>query len=160
MGNLQATLLRFRNDVVGAQGDISKMFYMVRVTKEEEMMQLFVWKFKGEDKLRTFCMTRLVMGNKPSTNISIVAVQESTELEDFKESEPEACEVLQKDIYVDNVFVTGPDLEMLLRIIKGVEREATAGGFKFKEWMILGQVSDGEKLVSLQGYDEVFIGDL
>ena len=47
--------MRFRNDVVGAQGDISKMFYMIRVTKEEEMMQLFVWKFKGEDKLRTFC---------------------------------------------------------------------------------------------------------
>ena len=40
MANLQATLLRFRNDVVGAQGDI----------------------FKGEDKLRTFCMTRLTMG--------------------------------------------------------------------------------------------------
>ena len=38
MANLQATLLRFRNDVFGAQGDISKMFYMVRVTKEEEMM--------------------------------------------------------------------------------------------------------------------------
>ena len=138
MANLQATLLRFRNDVVGAQGDISKMFYMVRVTKEEEMMQLFVWKFKGEDKLRTFCMTRLVMGNKPSTNISIVAVEESTELEGFQESEPEACEVLMKDIYVDNVFVTGPDLETLLRIIKGVEKVAAAGGFKFKEWMIPG----------------------
>ena len=87
-------------------------------------------------------MTRLVMGNKPSTNISIVAVQESTELEDFKESEPEACEVLMKDIYVDNVFVTAPDLEELLRIIKGVKKVAGAGGFKFKEWMIPGQVSD------------------
>ena len=51
-------------------------------------------------------MTRLGMENKPSTNIS-----ESTELEDFQESEPEACEVLMKDIYVDNVFVTAPDLE-------------------------------------------------
>ena len=155
MANLQATLLRFRNDVKGAQGDISKMFYMVRVTKEEEMMQLFVWKFKGEDKLRTFCMTRLVMGNKPSTNISIVAIQQSTELEDFHTIEPEACEVLNKDIYVDNVFVTAPDIETLLRIIKGVEKVAGAGGFKFKEWMIPGQVSDGEKLVSLQVYDDV-----
>ena len=60
-----------------------------------------------------------------------------------------------KDIYLDNVFVTGPDLETLLRIIKGVEKVAAAGGFKFKEWMIPGQVSAGEKVVSLQGYDEV-----
>ena len=66
-------------------------------------------------------MTRLVMGNKPSTNISIVAVQESTELEDFQSSEPEACEVLKKDIYVYNVFVTAPTIEELLRIIKGGE---------------------------------------
>ena len=49
MANLQATLLRFRNDVAGAQGDISKMFYIMWVTKEEEKMQLFVWKFKGDD---------------------------------------------------------------------------------------------------------------
>ena len=58
-------------------------------------MQLFVWKFKGDDELRTFCMTRLVMGNKPSTNISIVVVQQSTELEDFPISETKACEVLK-----------------------------------------------------------------
>ena len=42
MANLQTTLLRFRNDVEGAQGDISKMFYQVRVSREEEMMQLFI----------------------------------------------------------------------------------------------------------------------
>ena len=85
-------------------------------------MQLFVWKFKVEDKLRTFCMTSLVMGNKPSTNISIVAVQQSTELKDFPTREPEACEVLKKNIYVDNVFVTAPDLQTLLRTIQGWRR--------------------------------------
>ena len=71
--------------------------------------------------MRTFCMTRLVMGNKPSTNISIVAVQKSTELEDFPESEPEACEVLKKDIYVDNVFVTAPDMETLSGKFEGLK---------------------------------------
>ena len=68
-------------------------------------------------------------------------------MEDFQASEPEACEVLKKDIYVDNVFVTAPDLGTLLRRIEGVEKVAGAGGFKFKEWMIPGQVSDGEKIL-------------
>ena len=36
-----------------------------------------------------------------------------------------------------------------------MEKVAGAGGFKFKEWMVPGWVSDGEKLMSLQGYDEV-----
>ena len=66
MNGLHAVLLRFREDVVGAQGDISKMFYMIRVTVEEQMMQLFVWQFADEEKIRIFSMTRLVMGNKPS----------------------------------------------------------------------------------------------
>ena len=48
-------------------------------------------------------------GNKPSTNISIIVVQKCTELSDISVRLQEACEVLMKDIYVDNVFVTGPD---------------------------------------------------
>ena len=43
MANLNGMLMRFREDLVGAQGDITKMYYMVRIEPEEEMMQLFVW---------------------------------------------------------------------------------------------------------------------
>ena len=67
MYNLLGVLLRFRKDVVGGQGDISKMFYMVRINKEDEMMQLFIWQFKGEDRFKTLAMTRFVIGNKPSS---------------------------------------------------------------------------------------------
>ena len=42
MNNLHGVLLRFRNDYVGAQGDIRKMFYMIRVTQAEQMMQLLL----------------------------------------------------------------------------------------------------------------------
>ena len=54
MSDLQAVLLRLRKDVVvgqGGQGDISKMFYCVQVAEYNAMCQLFVWRFKGEDKL-------------------------------------------------------------------------------------------------------------
>ena len=50
------------------------MFYMVRLSEEDEMMQLFCWRFAGEEDVPIFCMSRLVMGNKPSTNLSIIAV--------------------------------------------------------------------------------------
>ena len=68
MSNLQAVLLRFREHLYGASGDMT-MFYSVRVTLEEEMCQMFVWQFKGDTKIRTYGMTRLPMGNCPSTNI-------------------------------------------------------------------------------------------
>ena len=139
MSNLQGVLLRFRKDLVGGQGDMTKMFYMVRVTKEEEMVQLFVWQFKGEDKLKTFAMTRLVMGNKPSSNISIVAVKETAVLEDYQEKYPVAYQALTYDSYVDNVFLTAPDLTTLSAGIKEIEMVSAEGGFKYKEWIISGQ---------------------
>ena len=114
MSSLHGVLLRFRKGIVGGQGDITKMFYMVRVTREELMMQLFIWQFKGEEKMKTYAMTRLVMGNKPSTNISIVAVKETAQLEDFKTRYPVAYQALMYDSYVDNVFLTAPDFYIAL----------------------------------------------
>ena len=75
MANLQGVLLRFRSDIAAAQGDIRKMFYMIRVSKQEEIMQLWIWKFKGEEKIITFAMTLLVMGNRPISNITVFAVR-------------------------------------------------------------------------------------
>ena len=65
MNNLHGVLMRFRNDRFAAQGDVTKMFYMIRIPKSEQMMQLFLWKFPGEEKIRAFCMNHLVMGNRP-----------------------------------------------------------------------------------------------
>ena len=45
--------LRFCESLYGAQGNMKKMFYSVRVTMEEEMCQLFIWKFKGKYKIKT-----------------------------------------------------------------------------------------------------------
>ena len=154
IANLQGVLLRFRSDVVGAQGDIRKMFYMIRVSKNEEMMQLWIWKFKGENKIRTFAMTRLVMGNKPSSNISVLAVRECTNLLNYKKRYPDACQTLLRDTYVDNVFVTGESIESLFERISEIEEVTAAGGFLFKPWMVSGQVSGEESIVQV-GCSEV-----
>ena len=72
LNGLHAVLLRFRNDVVAvaASVDISKMFFMARIAFKDTMMQLCGWCWKGQTKNKSFTMTRCVMGNKPSTNIS------------------------------------------------------------------------------------------
>ena len=62
--SMEGLLLKFLSDVVAAAGEIKKMYYNVRVTGEDEFMQLFVWRWKGELQIRHFAMTRLVMGNK------------------------------------------------------------------------------------------------
>ena len=159
MTNLQTVLIRFRRDITGAQGDIKKMFYAIRVDEDEAFMQLWIWKFKGEEKVRVFCMERLVMGNMPSSNISIVAVHETANLFDFKTKYPDAYEALTQDSYVDNVFVTAASQDELRTKIEEVEHVCNYGGFYFKPWMKSG-VCKGVKKIAGQGssvcvYDQV-----
>ena len=97
----------------------------------------------------------IVMGNKPSTNISIIVVQKCTELSDISVRLQEASEVLMKEIYVDNVFVTGPDKQSLNSSIKSVEEISSASGFEFIEWMILKHISAKEKIVPIHSYADV-----
>ena len=107
LNNLHGVLLRFRKDIVGGQGDVEKMFCMIRIPQEEQKMQLFFWCFPGDDKIRTFCMTRLVMGNKPSGALSMV---ETVEMDDNAQKYQAAHETIIRDAYVDNVFRTAPDI--------------------------------------------------
>ena len=139
MNNMTGILLRFREDIVGAQGDITKMFYMVRISIDGQMMQLFIWRFEGEEEIRTFCMTRLVMGNNNSTNFSTIAVNNTAELEDFPAKYPDAHEALTKDTYVDNVLIVKPTIDDLKKTIEEIELVSARGGFFYKPWIISGQ---------------------
>ena len=92
-------------------------------------MQLFVWRWKGDSKLRTFAMRGLIMGTIPSASISSVAVHETASLDDHEERYPVAFEALSKKTYVDNTFVTGPNHEKVRSDIAEIELVAQKGGF-------------------------------
>ena len=141
MNNLQGILLRFRENYVAAAGDIRKMFYCVRVSEEDQFMQLWVWRFADSEEVETFAMTRLVMGNRPSTNISNVALKETTLLNGYDSLYPSARQALDKDAYVDNIMATAQDHEAMLAKITEIEFVAARGGFKFKPWVISGSNS-------------------
>ena len=154
MSELQGVLLRFREDYVAAQGDIKKMFYSVRVSPEDERMQLFIWKFLGEDKIRTFAMSRLVMGNKPSSNISIIALKETTKLKDNASKFPNAYEALNDNSYVDNTFIGADTLEELHAKIVETENIACQGGFFFKPWVVSGMEIEDQLIGAAENVSE------
>ena len=84
-------------------------------------------------------MCRLVMGNKPSANLSTIAVRKTAELHDFPTLYPAVHRTLTEDTYVDNVLIVSPTLARLKSSIKDVEYVASQGGFYFKPWVIAGQ---------------------
>ena len=138
-GSMNAILQRFRENSVAAAGDIKKMYYNVRVEKVEQMMQLWLWQFEGEAEVKIFSMRRLVMGNRPSANVSQIALKETAKLEDNEERFPHAYAALCKDSYVDNTFVTANNHEVIHQKIAETEHVAGMAGFRYKPWVISGQ---------------------
>ena len=139
VNSLHSVLIRFRNNLVGAQGDIAKMYYMVRINDRESWMQIFMWKFLDEEKVRYFKMERLVMGNMPSAGLSGTALSETAKLDDYPVRYPHAHKALTEDNYVDNVFLTASDHEKINTKIAEIEAVAAKGGFFFKPFIISGQ---------------------
>ena len=82
INNLPGILLRFRNDLEAAYGDITTMFYQIRIKEEETWRQIFMWKFAGENKVRLFKMVRLVMGNLMSPSLSGVSLCDTFKMDD------------------------------------------------------------------------------
>ena len=130
LNSLHGVLMRFREDEVGAQGDITKQYYMLRIEPEEEMMQLWLWRFAGEQHIRTFCMTRLGMGVKPSANFAVIAMKETAKLEDFESKYPVAKKALSDDSYMDNTFVTASNVKEMHGKIEEIQFVTKQGGFK------------------------------
>ena len=76
------------------------------------------------------------MGNKPSSNYSQISLKETTKLKDFPSRYPTAEKALTEDSYVDNTFVTAPDIRKLYQNIEEVETVAKEGGFFYNPWII------------------------
>ena len=50
---LHGVLNRFHDDYISGQRVVSKIFYQVRISKEEQYMQLFLWSFTAYEQVRT-----------------------------------------------------------------------------------------------------------
>ena len=121
-------------------------------------MQLYIWRFKGEDQIRVFAMTRLVMGNKPSANSSQIALKETAFLNDNAVCYPEAKKTLVENSYVDNSFTIADDVQSIHKNIEEIEAVAATGGFYYKPWIISGQDIDDKAITSPDIEDERALG--
>ena len=77
-------------------------------------------------------MTALNMGDKPSTAMAIITLQETANL---KESEfPVACDVIRKNSYVDDIADSVPCQNAADNVTKDIESVLHSGGFQIKHW--------------------------
>lgn len=102
-------------------------------------MKLSLWSFPRDKQVRTFCICGVVMGNKPSTNLTMVALLEAAKQEDISGKYPFPKEMTLSNTYMDNIFIVASDSKLLYLDIKVIEAVCKQGCFSFPEWIISSQ---------------------
>ena len=125
MNDIYRTLTKFRSGAVALLGDISKMFWQIKINDEDQRYHGII--YKGN----TYVFTRICFGNTPSPisnlcmmNIAIFG----------RESHPTASKVLIHKRYMDGIVDAHSDESELHITHDQIDNLIGKFGFEIKAW--------------------------
>ncbi|KAK7933354.1 hypothetical protein WMY93_004250 [Mugilogobius chulae] len=143
LNNIRAVLIRFRQGVFAALGDIKKMYNSIWLEDREMHLHRFLWRDSEAEEVAEYAITRVNIGDKPAGCIAQVAMRETAGLPEFAHLREER-RVLEEDTYVDDILTSHDDWSQLQRITANVELILKTGGFQLKPWVYSGQSGRGD----------------
>ena len=131
LNQLVGILLRFRQNRIGFIGDISKMFHSIDIPVIDQMTHLFLWRGMNTGiKPRTYAMTRVNMGDGPSSAIAQVALRD-TAIEAFDDFPLEST-LKQQNIYMDDIPASLDTDKQVQSVMCNIGHLSEKKGFKIK----------------------------
>lgn len=114
---LTSALCRAREQRIMVTADVAEMFHQVRITKEDQQCQRFIWRDGDEGrKPEVFIMQAMMFG--PTCSPSVAQIIKNQHAEKYRSSRPEAAEALQRFMYVDDYFNSHTTVEEAYRVTK------------------------------------------
>ena len=134
LNQLVGILLRFRQNRIGFIGDISKMFHSIDIPLVDQMTHLFLWRGMNTGiKPKTYAMTRVNMGDRPSSAIAQVALRNTAigALDEF----PLESTLIQRNSYMDDIPASLDTNKQAQSVMRNIGNLLEKKGFKIKEWI-------------------------
>ena len=134
LNQLVGILLRFRQNRIGFIGDISKMFHSIDIPLVDQMTHLFLWRGMNTGiKPKTYAMTRVNMGDRPSSAIAQVALRNTAigALDEF----PLESTLIQRNSYMDDIPASLDTDKQAQSVMRNIGHLLNKKGFKIKEWI-------------------------
>ncbi|KRX99145.1 hypothetical protein T4E_10779 [Trichinella pseudospiralis] len=130
--DMVGVLLRFRLYSIAVQADIMKMFLQIGLKEKDRDVTRFLWKDPSKDKLHVYRFNRVCFGLTCSPFLAMAVIRHHAELK--KEVHPEAAQIVENNIYVDDVLLSVENQEAARRMIKDLNNLMESGGFKLAKW--------------------------
>lgn len=138
LNNLLGILLRWREKETVLVSDIRKMYNSVYISPVEQHCHRFLWRDLQDREPDIYVIQRVNMGDKPAGAISTEAVYKTADM--FKDQYPDACDLLRRSTYVDDIVHSVDTADQARRLSKEVEYVLGEAGFALKGWTFNGSL--------------------
>ncbi len=118
MNDVVSVLLRFRSCLVGFSGDVSKMFFRIRLQEEDRPYHCLLWRDSPTEEPQAYMFQVHVFGNAGSPFVAIYALREQARR--HRDSKPEAAETIAQSTLVDDILDSADSVEAAASILRQV----------------------------------------
>ncbi|KAJ0177755.1 hypothetical protein K1T71_006628 [Dendrolimus kikuchii] len=152
--DLLSILLRFRQHKFVVTSDIEKMYRAVLIEPSQRSLQQIIFRFDQSDPLKTYTLNTVTYG---CASAPYLATKCLVSLAD-ESSDPSVKNAIKNNFYVDDFLYSGPSIESVVNICKGVIHTLQSAKFNLRKWQsnsqeILSSISnikgDSEKALNL-----------
>ncbi|XP_075157822.1 uncharacterized protein LOC142231088 [Haematobia irritans] len=134
LNNLLGILLRFRERPIAISGDIREMFHQIRIAKEDQQAQQFLWRSgNNKDKIDVYVMTVMTFG--ASCSPSLANFIKNKNAERLACQHPKAVHSILNNMFVDDWLQSLNSEEEMIQIAKTVRYIHEEGGFEMRNWL-------------------------
>ena len=142
LNNQLGILMRWREEKEAIVSDIKKMYNSVHLDIEAQHCHRFLWRLDYSTEPKTYCITRVNMGDKPAGAISSEALYKTADM--FSHCHPRAAILLKSGSYVDDLMDSVPTKDEALNLSQTTEEILAKGGFRVKFWLFTGSHIEDE----------------
>ncbi|XP_044757729.1 uncharacterized protein LOC123315893 [Coccinella septempunctata] len=108
------------------------MFRQVLVAREHQDFQLILWRFSPSEPIKEFRLRTLVFGIKSSPFLAMRCIRQLAEEHSYEF--PEACAVLQDDIFVNDIVSGSDSLSGAIQLQTQLTEVLSRAGFELRKW--------------------------
>lgn len=134
LNSLLGVLFKFRSGPIAYTADIADMFLRIKIRKEDQGVQLFLW--RGKDRSRDpdiYVMDSMIFGAKSSPTSAIYILNKNAS--EFQDAYPDSVKSIHDKHYMDDYLDSVQSVDEARQLIKEVSKIHAAGGFTIRGWV-------------------------
>ncbi|XP_064556691.1 uncharacterized protein LOC135441137 [Drosophila montana] len=133
LASLMGVLIRFRERPIAVSGDIREMFHQVKVRREDQAAQKFLWRDGDSSRSpETYVMQVMTFG--ASCSPALANYVKNRNAERFVAEHPDAVKAICENTFVDDWLQSVDSESQMMQLAETVKRIHASGGFEMRHW--------------------------